>query len=187
MLYGLFDGQSFLVTWLILAVFGCSWFMIVCGGLYLFLHRSRRAEGLKRWKTQLRPPFPKQVKGEIKDGLLGMSMVMCSMAIAFWCAQNGYSRMYADPAAYGWWYVPVSIVLIFLTMEVFEWAFHWACHNNDFLWKIHKHHHRYSNPTAFGVMADAPHRHADQVVAHPVDALPLSRSGTWPSSAPSPP
>lgn len=156
MLYGLFDGQPFLLMWLLLAVFGCAWYMLICGGLYLFLHRSRHSESLRRWKTQRRPPNPTQVRGEIFDGLLSMSMVMCSIALSFWCAQRGYGGLYADPAEYGLLYVPVSVFLVFVTMEIFEWTFHWACHNNDWLYKIHKHHHRYSNPTSFGVMADQP-------------------------------
>ncbi len=48
------------------------------------------------------------------------------------------------------------MLALFLVLEVFEWAFHWACHQNSLLWKLHKHHHRYSNPTPFGVMADNP-------------------------------
>ncbi len=156
MLFGIFDGMSFWTMWLALAAFGCTWYMLVCGGLYLVLHRSRQAEKLQRWKTQTRPPSPAQVRGEVFDGLLSMSMVMCSVSLAFWCAQRCYGQMYSDPGEHGLLYIPLSIVFVFLTMEVFEWAFHWACHNNDLLWRIHKHHHRYSNPTAFGVMADQP-------------------------------
>ena len=156
MLYGLFDGVSFPLMWLALAVFGCLWYLGICGGLYLFLHRSRYAESFKRWKTQSRPPSPAQVRGEVLDGVVAMAMVMCSIALSFWCAQRGYSRMYADPGEYGLLYIPLSIFFVFITMEVFEWAFHWACHRSQILWTVHKHHHRYSNPTPFGVMADQP-------------------------------
>jgi lathosterol oxidase len=156
MLLNLFDGLPFYFLWPVLAVIGVSWYLLICGGLYLLLHRSRFAQPALRWKTQTQPTRPDQVRGEIFDGVLSMSMVMGCVAIAFWCSSNGYNRMYASPSDYPMWVIPASVVGVFLVMEVFEWAFHWACHHNALLWKIHKHHHRYSNPTPFGVMADAP-------------------------------
>ena len=122
----------------------------------MLLHRSSYAAKARRWKTQLAPTRPEQVRGEVFDGVLSMSMVMGSIAIAFWCSYRGYNQLYASPGEYPLWYIPISVLGVFLVMEVFEWAFHWACHRNSLLWKIHKHHHRYSNPTPFGVMADAP-------------------------------
>jgi lathosterol oxidase len=133
-----------------------GWYLLICGGLYLFLHRSAYAETAHRFKTQPQPTRPDQVRGEIFDGVLSMSMVMGSIAVAFWCSYQGYNGLYASPTEYPLWYIPLSIVGVFVVMEVFEWAFHWACHRNALLWKIHKHHHRYANPTPFGVMADQP-------------------------------
>ena len=156
MLMNLFDGLPFYVLWPVLAVIGVSWYLLICGGLYLLLARSPFAETARRYKTQRQPTRPDQVRGEIRDGVLSMSMVMGCVAISFWCAYNGYNQLYASPGDYPLWTIPLSILAVFLIMEVFEWTFHWACHRSDLLWKVHKHHHRYSNPTPFGVMADQP-------------------------------
>lgn len=152
----LFEGLPFYLLWPTLAAIGVGWYLLICGGLYLFLHRSRYAEKARRWKTQVQSTRSDQVRGEIVDGVLSMSMVMGSIAIAFWCSYHGYNRLYASPSEYPLWYIPISILGVFLVMETFEWTFHWACHRNDLLWKVHKHHHRYANPTPFGVMADQP-------------------------------
>ena len=156
MILDLFRDASFFELTAALLALGVGWYLLACGGLYLLLHRSSLRERVGRWRTQQTWPTETQVRGEVRDGLLSMSMVMLVVAVSFWLGIHGYSQMYADPLAYGWAYIPVSIFLVFLTMEVFEWTFHWACHRSDLLWKIHKHHHRYSNPTAFGVMADQP-------------------------------
>jgi len=156
MLTGLFSDLSFLQMTLALVAIGVGWYLAFCGGLYLYLHRSSFAETARRWKTQRTFPVSRQVRGEVRDGVMSMSMVMLMVALSFWCAMNGYGQMYAAPAELGYAYIPLSIVLVFLTMEVFEWTFHWACHRSSLLWKIHQHHHRYSNPTPFGVMADQP-------------------------------
>jgi lathosterol oxidase len=156
MLLDIFAGLPFYLLWPGLAVIGIAWYMILCGGLYLLLHRSRYATTALRFKTQLQPTRLDQVKGEVKDGVLSMTLAMGSVAIAFWCYHHGYNRLYASPSEYPLWYIPVSIFGVFVVMEVFEWAFHWGCHRSDLLWKVHKHHHRYANPTPFGVMADQP-------------------------------
>lgn len=156
MLLQLFEGLPFYLLWPALAAIGVGWYLLICGGLYLWLHRSRHAERARRYKTQREATRPDQVRGEIVDGVLSMSMVMGSIAIAFWCSYRGYNGLYADPTTYPLWYIPISILGVFVVMEVFEWTFHWACHRSDLLWKVHKHHHRYSNPTPFGVMADQP-------------------------------
>jgi lathosterol oxidase len=156
MLVDLFSGLPFYLLWPTLAVIGVGWYLLICGGLYVVLHRSSFASAAKRYKTQQQPTRPEQVRGEVFDGVLSMSFAMLSVAIAFWCSAHGYNRMYTSPFEYPLWYIPISIALVFVIMEVFEWWFHWACHRNELLWKVHKHHHRYSNPTPFGVMADQP-------------------------------
>lgn len=156
MLYELFANLSFVPMTLALMAIGVGWYLLLCGGLYLYLHRSNFAETARRWKTQRQAPSATQVRGEVRDGVVSMSMVMVMISASFWAAQNGYGGLYADPGAYGYAYIPLSIAFVFVTMEVFEWTFHWACHRSPLLWKIHKHHHRYANPTSFGVMADQP-------------------------------
>jgi lathosterol oxidase len=156
MFLNLFEGLPFYILWPVLAVIGVSWYLLICGGLYLFLHKSSYAGSARRWKTQLQPSRADQVRGELFDGVLSMTMVMASVAIAFWCYYRGFNQLYASPTDYPLWYIPVSILGVFVVMEVFEFGFHWACHRSELLWKIHKHHHRYANPSPLGVMADQP-------------------------------
>jgi sterol desaturase/sphingolipid hydroxylase (fatty acid hydroxylase superfamily) len=156
MLLDLFDGIPILLLWPVLAAIGVAWYLLICGGLYLYLNHSGHAATSFRWKTQRQPTRPDQVRRELFDGVLSMSMVMGCVALSFWCSYSGYNRLYASPSEYPLWMIPLSIFGVFVVMEVFEWTLHWASHKNSLLWKIHKHHHRYSNPTPFGVMADQP-------------------------------
>ena len=156
MLLDLFRDMTFLQMTLALIAIGLFWYFLICGGLYLLLHRSKMSERVHKWRTQRTWPTAGQVRGEVIDGTLSMSMVMVVVSGSFWLGLNGHGGLYADPGQYGLLYIPVSIFFVFLVMEVFEWAFHWACHRNSILWLVHKQHHRYSNPSTFGVMADQP-------------------------------
>jgi len=167
-IFDLLGRPSFPLLLLELVVIGNAWYLAICGGLHLWLDRSRFAARAARWKTQPAAPRRSQVRGELRDGVLSMSAVMVVVALSFWMGQHGYSRLYADPGEYGFAYIGLSIFFVFLTMEVFEWAFHWACHHDDRLWKVHRHHHRYSNPTPLGVMAD-----------HPIDMLVKASPILW--------
>ena len=81
MLLNLFDGLPFYALWPVLAVIGVSWYLLICGGLYLLLHRSRFAATALRWKTQVQATRPDQVRGEVFDGVLSMTMVMLHITI----------------------------------------------------------------------------------------------------------
>ncbi len=156
MLRTLYDGLPFPVLLVALVAIGLVWYLAICGGLYLLLNRSRYSGRARRWKTQLRATRSDQVRGELVDGVLSMSMAMSCVAIAFWMSSRGIGQLYSSPHDHPLWQIPLGILGVFVVMEVFEWAFHWASHRNPLLWKLHKRHHRYANPTPLGVMADQP-------------------------------
>ena len=82
MLLDLFDGIPFYFLWPLLALIGVSWYMLICGGLYLLLHRSRFSEAALRWKTQPQPTRPEHVGGEIIAGVVPISSAMGGGALA---------------------------------------------------------------------------------------------------------
>ena len=75
MIVNLFSDLPLIPMWLALAAIGNFWYLLICGGLYLLLHRSRYSDKAQRWKTQRTQPTPKQVRREILDGVTSMSMV----------------------------------------------------------------------------------------------------------------
>ena len=83
MLLEIFSSFSFLSMTLILIALGVGWYFLACGGLYWLLHRSSWRERAEPWRTQRAWPTPKQVKGEIIDGTLSMSMVMVVVSASF--------------------------------------------------------------------------------------------------------
>lgn len=61
--------------------------------------------------------------------------------------------------------------LIFFFTDAFEYFYHMIGHSYPFFWSIHKHHHRFYNPTPFAVIAD---EYLDQFVrTWPMVILPL--------------
>ena len=65
----------------------------------------------------------------------------------------------------------VQAVVIFFFTDLYEYAYHWIGHRYSILWNIHKHHHKFFNPSPFAVIAD---EYVDQFVRTlPMIILPL--------------
>ena len=178
MLLDLFEGLPFYLLWPALAAIGVTWYLLICGGLYLFLHRSAYAATAWRFKTQLQPTRADHVRGEIFDGVLSMSAALGSRRDSLLGATTAATTASMPrPPSYPLWYIPVSIFGVFVVMEVFEWAFHWACHRNDLLWKIHKHHHQLLEPDALRSDGRPANRHVHQGVSDLLDSVSLPDLG----------
>lgn len=65
----------------------------------------------------------------------------------------------------------ISFIAIFLVSDLFQWFYHYLSHTIESMWGNHKHHHRYFNPTPFGVLADEPIDHL--IRATPMVVIPL--------------
>src|SRR5262249_3512709 len=73
---------------------------------------------------------------------------------------RGHSRIYHSIDNYGWWYLPVSLILYFAFTETMVYWIHRALHLPRLYRHIHKYHHRFHNPTPWVSFA-----------FHPVDAF----------------
>jgi len=66
--------------------------------------------------------------------------------------QKGYTKVYTDAARYGWWYMPVSLLIFMLLHETYYYWLHRWMHLPAVFRRIHKVHHdsRVTSPfTAF--------------------------------------
>jgi lathosterol oxidase len=110
---------------------------------------------------QSNPAFPpvEKVRDEIIQTIKGMMCAtMCpslSLYLAKTEALGGISKAYC-----GRWgdqtftEHAVTALLIVAASDFYEFAYHRLGHVNLTFWKQHKHHHHFSNPSPFSVIAD---------------------------------
>jgi len=112
----------------------------------------------ERWKCQ-----PKRWlsftdhKHEILLGSFNMFLAASvGGSITFWIFKGGYSSLYFTLGEYGYFYLPVSIVVLFVYTDAVAYYAHRMFHSPTAYKKIHKWHHRYKAPTAFAASAMHP-------------------------------
>lgn len=120
------------------------------------------------WRTKINPeyPSPALVRGEVFATFKGMAAASLAPSLSLYLTQRGVSQAYCGVAPHGWAYLAASFVVVWVLSDIFEWAYHRLGHVTARGWEVHKHHHRFHNPSPFAVIADEP---LDQFVR----ALPL--------------
>ena len=93
-----------------------------------------------------------QLRTEMKWSLANAMLfaVTASITVALW--QKGYTKIYTDIAFYGWWYLPVSLIILMLVHETYYYWLHRWMHIPSVYKMVHKVHHdsRIASPfTAF--------------------------------------
>jgi len=109
-----------------------------------------------RFKSNPKYPSPQYVLGElILGGIFAPPRVTLFASIHLFLISNGTLRHHCDtPQTLG--YRAISVLLVLLVADLYEWGWHYLGHLFDKLWVLHKHHHKYYNPTPFGTVADYP-------------------------------
>lgn len=106
-----------------------------------------------------------QVRREIGWSLLSAAIyaVPAGIVAVGWRA-HGWTRIYDDPLAYGWWWLPLSVVVYLAAHDTWFYWTHRLMHRPWWFARVHAVHHASRPPTAWAAMA-----------FHPFEAL----SGAW--------
>jgi lathosterol oxidase len=112
----------------------------------------------KKTKDKLYPNRPerKQIKYEIKWSLISSLFFAAAGVVLGLVWQNGYSLMYLELDAYGFWYLPVSFILAALIHEVYFYSMHRMLHIPWIYKKAHQVHHHSVNPSAWASLSFHP-------------------------------
>ena len=58
------------------------------------------------------------------------------------------------PCRYGMGYLGLCFLVIWIGSDFIEWFYHHLGHRYSALWEVHRHHHKFFNPSPFAVIAD---------------------------------
>eukprot|EP00658_Telonema_sp_P-2_P083874 TRINITY_DN9189_c0_g1_i4.p1 TRINITY_DN9189_c0_g1~~TRINITY_DN9189_c0_g1_i4.p1 ORF type:complete len:347 (+),score=82.76 TRINITY_DN9189_c0_g1_i4:152-1192(+) len=147
--------SSWLTIWLAYAGFG---YVMLTGSslaafIYLYCYPT-----YNKWKYKSNPKYPTAtyVMGEVLlGGILGPLVVAFAPSIHLYLIADGHYKHHCDTPQ-SWSYKLLSAFLVVLITDFYEWGWHFLGHYIGALWSVHKHHHKYFNPTPFGTIADYP-------------------------------
>lgn len=127
----------------------------------------------ERWQMKNNPKFPppEMVKKEIVHMCKGIAVAILCPAFTLVISRTGHSQGYCGASPEGASPLWLQAVIIFGFTDFYEYCYHWIGHRYTAMWEIHRHHHKFFNPTPFAVIAD---EWADQFVrTWPMIILPL--------------
>lgn len=82
-------------------------------------------------------------------------------SLSLYLSMHGQSQAFCSWGGYSLTWHICSFLMMWIVSDFYEWGYHYLGHVIPSLWRWHKHHHRFYNPSPFAVIADeAP----DQIV-----------------------
>lgn len=115
-------------------------YFLVAGLFYLFFYSWFP----ERWrKKKLNPKAYKegQLKSELQWSMVTSLVFSVTGAVTLVLWQKGFTRIYASATLYGWWYLPVSLIIFMLLHETYYYWFHRWMHHPKVFKVVHKVHH----------------------------------------------
>jgi Delta7-sterol 5-desaturase len=106
----------------------------------------------KKWKSRKinsKNYKPGQFKLEVKWSMVTSLLfsIAGTATVILW--QQGYTKVYTQPDLYGWWYLPVSLLLFMLLHETYYYWLHRWMHQPKVFKIVHKVHHDSSITSPF--------------------------------------
>jgi lathosterol oxidase len=131
--------------WLILITL--IFFIIITGryflfaGIFYFIFYIWFRDRWKSRKINTRNYKPGQFKIEVKWSMITALLfsIAGTATVILW--QRGDTKVYNDLEVYGWWYVPVSLIIFMLLHETYYYWLHRWMHKPDVFKIVHKIHH----------------------------------------------
>jgi Delta7-sterol 5-desaturase len=109
-------------------------------------------------KTYLTHPkfLASQIRKEIALTMYSLPQMALFTAPWFTAEVRGYSKLYLDPNAYGWWYIAFQFPLFLVFTDCLIYWIHRGLHHPLIYKTLHKPHHRWIVPTPFASHAFHP-------------------------------
>ncbi|KAF8820124.1 putative C-5 sterol desaturase [Cardiosporidium cionae] len=123
----------------------------------------------KTWVKKSNPAYPKaaKIREEIFQMNKGLVMAALPPALSLWLSHTHFSYGYCGFSATSFKEELIHQLWYLIFLDFIEFFYHYGTHVNHWLWKLHKYHHTFYNPTPFAVIAD-------EVIDQLVRALPMA-------------
>lgn len=136
-------------------VIALRYLLVSAGAAWWFWGRGSEARGAAR-RLNRAPPRLKDVRREIGYALLSAPIYAAPAALVLVLWRRGGTLLYADPAARGLLWLPVSAAIYLLAQDAYYYWLHRLLHHPKLFTLAHRGHHRSREPTPFASFAFDP-------------------------------
>jgi sterol desaturase/sphingolipid hydroxylase (fatty acid hydroxylase superfamily) len=161
------SGYWFLLLTVIFFIIITGRYFLIAGLFYLLFYVWFPARWKKR-KINKREYKTDQFKKEIKWSLITSIIFSFSGAITVILWQNGDTKIYTIPDQYGWWYLPVSLIVFMLLQETYYYWVHRWMHIPRVYKIAHKVHHDSKIASPFTAFSFHPYESILQAIFLPL-------------------
>lgn len=143
----------------------------LAAGMFFYYFYVLRREVFKRKRLSRRPPKKDQFRKEIIWSVKSSVIFAFFGAVLYWLWEKDLTAIYLDPSAYGFAYLPLSLVLVFFLHETYYYWIHRWMHHPKVFRKVHKVHHDSHTPTPWTAFSFHPWESLLEAVILPVILL----------------
>jgi Delta7-sterol 5-desaturase len=146
---------SFLPLWGLLSLLSLLTLSLCSTALFYSLYLTPT---YSLWKYKINPKFPsiQKIKEEILVMLQGILFSTICPALSIYLTRIDHGYGYCEIQQHGFLWLTISFFLVWFGSDFYEFLYHYLGHYYPFMWRLHKGHHSFSNPTPFAVIADNP-------------------------------
>jgi lathosterol oxidase len=139
-------GELILTTLALSAIIALR-YLLIAGTAYWLFWGGKRHHPSRQLNRQ--PPRRETLRHEITQSLLATPIYALPAAAALVGWRHGYTKLYADPGAHGWWWLPTSAVIYLLAHDAFYYWLHRGMHHPRVFGWTHRGHHLSRDPSPF--------------------------------------
>ncbi|MDT0688970.1 sterol desaturase family protein [Salegentibacter sp. F188] len=120
---------------------------LLAAGVFYYYYFVWNSSKFKERVLSRRKLRKNQLKKEIRWSIISSAIFAFFGACAYWLWQNDFTAIYLNLSEFGYWYLPVSLlVILFIHETYYYWVHRWMHHPKIFR-KVHKVHHDSLTPT----------------------------------------
>lgn len=116
-------------------------YFTTAGFFYAYYSKVKNNKTDKKLLSQ-RPLKKEQVKKEIYWSVVSSAIFAFFGAITYWLYLNDFTAIYLDASQFGYWYLPLSLLIVLLLHETYYYWVHRAMHFPKIYKVVHKVHHQ---------------------------------------------
>jgi len=142
-------------------------YFATAGIFYAYYSRIKNTSTAKKILSE-RPAKEKQVKKEIYWSIVSTAIFALFGAVTYWLWLHDFTVIYLNPSTYGYWYLPISLVILLLLHETYYYWVHRAMHFPGIFRIVHKVHHQSISTTPWTSFSFHPYESLLEAVIVPI-------------------
>lgn len=141
------SSPAVFLSYIVIFFFAILLRYFVAAGVFYGYYYVLRSEKYSKKRLSRRKLRKDQMKKEINWSIRSSAIFAAFGAITYWLWQKDLTAVYLDVSDFGYWYLPVSLLILLLLHETYYYWIHRWMHHPKIFRHVHKVHHDSFSPT----------------------------------------